>query len=88
MSPGKIPVNVGSTTHLPLPSEPAGGRKICITTEKNEKLEIDRQIHFYTENTLLTHPLISASLSYLGGLPPLFIIAGDKEVLRDEGIYR
>ncbi|EEB87870.1 hypothetical protein MPER_14599, partial [Moniliophthora perniciosa FA553] len=33
------------------------------------------------------HPLVSPALSYLGGLPPLFFIASDKEVLRDEIIY-
>jgi hypothetical protein len=35
----------------------------------------------------LVHPLVSPALSYLGGLPPLMFIAGDKEVLRDEVIY-
>ncbi|KAF5326623.1 hypothetical protein D9611_000275 [Ephemerocybe angulata] len=82
-------VNVGSTTNLPPvdPQHSIRSRKISLTTESNEKLEINRQIHFYAENSLITHPLISASLSYLGGLPPLFFIAGDKEVLRDEVIY-
>lgn len=83
----EVGVNVGSTTHLPHPSESEGGRKISLTTESNEKLKVDRQLHFYTENTLLTHPLVSAAMSYLGGLPPLFFVLGDKEVLRDEGIY-
>jgi acetyl esterase/lipase len=32
-------------------------------------------------------PTRQPGLSYLGGLPPLFFIAGDKEVLRDEIIY-
>jgi acetyl esterase/lipase len=35
----------------------------------------------------LKHPLVSPALSYLGGLPPLLFIAGDREVLRDEIIY-
>lgn len=83
------PVNLGRTTALPPidPDHPSRSRTIHLTTEANEKLEIDRQVHFYAENSLITHPLISASLSYLGGLPPLFVIAGDKEVLRDEIIY-
>jgi acetyl esterase/lipase len=38
-------------------------------------------------NHQLTHPLVSPALGYLGGLPPLFVLASDKEVLRDEIIY-
>ncbi|KAI0260170.1 hypothetical protein BC834DRAFT_561739 [Gloeopeniophorella convolvens] len=48
---------------------------------------ISRQIQMYTTNALLKHPLVSPVLAYLGGLPPLFIIASDKEALRDEIIY-
>jgi acetyl esterase/lipase len=33
------------------------------------------------------HPLVSPALGYLGGLPPLFVVASDKEVLRDEIIF-
>ena len=50
-------------------------------------LTIDQQVHFYTQNNLIAHPLVSSSLSYLGGLPPLLFVACDKEVLRDEIIY-
>jgi acetyl esterase/lipase len=50
-------------------------------------LTITRQIQLYTTNPLLKHPLVSPVLAYLGGLPPLFIIASDREVLRDEIIY-
>ena len=49
--------------------------------------EITRQIQLYTTNKLLKHPLVSPVLAYLGGLPPLFVIASDREVLRDEIIY-
>jgi hypothetical protein len=36
----------------------------------------------------LTHPLVSPILQgSLGNLPPLYIIAGDSEVLKDEVIY-
>ena len=45
------------------------------------------QFQFYAENRLLRHPLVSPALGYLGGLPPLFFIAGDGEVLRDEIVY-
>ena len=48
---------------------------------------VDKQLQFYTPNNLILHPLVSPALGYLGGLPPLFIMAGDKEVLRDEIIF-
>lgn len=53
----------------------------------NDSFEITRQIQLYTTNALLKHPLVSPVLAYLGGLPPLFVIASDREVLRDEIIY-
>lgn len=62
-------------------------QKIVITRESGETIEINEQLHFYAQNSLLSHPLISPVNSYLGGLPPLLFIAGDKEVLRDEIIY-
>ena len=49
--------------------------------------QVKSQIQLYTTNNLLTHPLVSPINAYLGGLPPLFIMASDKEVLRDEIIY-
>jgi acetyl esterase/lipase len=45
------------------------------------------QFQFYAENGVLRHPLVSPALGYLGGLPPLFFIAGNGEVLRDEIVY-
>lgn len=42
----------------------------------------------YTTNELLPHPLVSpATQPTLGGLPPLLIMVGGGEVLRDEQIY-
>lgn len=35
----------------------------------------------------LAVPLVSPVLGYLGGLPPLLVIASDAEVLRDEIVY-
>jgi acetyl esterase/lipase len=32
-------------------------------------------------------PFVSPAMGYLGGLPPLLIIASDAEVLRDEIVY-
>lgn len=81
-----MPVNVGD--NIPVPSIDASDpRKIILVTEAGERLEVDQQVHFYAQNSLLVHPLVSPALGYLGGLPPLLFIAGDKEVLRDEIIY-
>ncbi|SJX61885.1 uncharacterized protein (N-terminal fragment), partial [Sporisorium reilianum f. sp. reilianum] len=53
-----------------------------------QAIELREQIQLYATNDQLTHPLCSAVLSgSLGGLPPLYILAGDAEVLRDEIVY-
>jgi hypothetical protein len=49
--------------------------------------QIKSQIQIYATNNNLTHPLVSPVNAYLGGLPPLYIMAGDKEVLRDEILF-
>lgn len=67
--------------------QPRDPQQIVITMESGETIEINEQLHFYVQNNLISHPLISPVNSYLGGLPPLLFIAGDKEVLRDEAIY-
>lgn len=55
---------------------------------KEEPLKLTRQIQLYATNAQLFHPLCSPVLQgSLGGLPPLYILAGDGEVLRDEIIY-
>jgi acetyl esterase/lipase len=42
----------------------------------------------YTTNELLSHPLVSPVMQpTLGGLPPLLIMVGGGEILRDEQIY-
>jgi hypothetical protein len=42
----------------------------------------------YTTNELLAHPLVSPVMQpTLGGLPPLLIMVGGGEILRDEQIY-
>lgn len=81
-----MPVDVGATTSVP-PLNSLNNQTISLVAQSGETLTIDQQVHLYTQNSLLPHPLISSALSYLGGLPPLLIIAGDKEVLRDEIIY-
>ncbi|KAK5626427.1 hypothetical protein RRF57_002142 [Xylaria bambusicola] len=46
------------------------------------------QIQMYTTNELLSHPLVSPIMQpSLGGLPPLLIMTGGGEILRDEQIY-
>uniref|UniRef100_A0A1D1YLP9 AB hydrolase superfamily protein C4A8.06c n=2 Tax=Anthurium amnicola TaxID=1678845 RepID=A0A1D1YLP9_9ARAE len=48
----------------------------------------DGRVHFYAPNEGLAIPYVSPMLAdSLGGLPPLFLIAGDGERLRDEIIY-
>lgn len=51
-------------------------------------IEIKDQIQMYTTNQLISHPLVSPVLQpSLGGLPPLLILTGGGEILRDEQIY-
>lgn len=82
----EMPIDVGATTPPPL-----GGKKenqtIRLQGKLGDLLVIEEQVHLYTQNSLIGHPLVSPAFSYLGGLPPLFFIASDKEVLRDEIIY-
>ncbi|WVQ99705.1 hypothetical protein IAU59_006846 [Kwoniella sp. CBS 9459] len=56
-------------------------------TVKGEEVLIDTQIQLYATNAQLCHPWVSPVLGYLGGLPPLYVLCGDKEVLRDEIIF-
>ncbi|KIL68736.1 hypothetical protein M378DRAFT_70444 [Amanita muscaria Koide BX008] len=78
-----LPVDIGSTT--PVPS--LHHETITLITGSGEALTLKSQVHLYTQNSLLGHPLVSPALSYLGGLPPLLFIASNGEVLRDEIIY-
>lgn len=56
--------------------------------KEEEDIELRQQIQLYATNAQLYHPLCSPILQgSLGGLPPLYILAGDSEVLRDEIIY-
>ncbi|KAL0640831.1 hypothetical protein Q9L58_000138 [Maublancomyces gigas] len=53
-----------------------------------ETIILKDQILMYTTNELLSHPLVSPILQgSLGGLPPLLVLTGGGEVLRDEQIY-
>lgn len=51
-------------------------------------VRIKDQIQMYATNQLISHPLVSPALQpSLGGLPPLLIMTGGGEILRDEQIY-
>ncbi|KAI9682403.1 MAG: hypothetical protein M1817_000457 [Caeruleum heppii] len=53
-----------------------------------EMIRIKDQIQIYTTNELVSHPLVSPILQpSLGGLPPLLVMTGGGEMLRDEQIY-
>ncbi|KAK7472430.1 hypothetical protein VKT23_000545 [Stygiomarasmius scandens] len=86
-----LPIDIGATTPFPSTNPDTGqlgdDQKVVLTAQNGEILTIEQQVQLYTVNNLVTHPLVSPAMSYLGGLPPLFFIASDKEVLRDEIIY-
>ena len=66
---------------------PGPGHDLSILID-GKFIEIKDQIHMYTTNQLISHPLVSPILQpSLGGLPPLFVVTGGGEVLRDEQIY-
>ncbi|KAJ6628840.1 hypothetical protein B0H10DRAFT_1989479 [Mycena sp. CBHHK59/15] len=51
-------------------------------------LELRSQIQLYATTEQLSHPLVSPVLQgSLGNLPPLYVLAGNDEVLRDEILY-
>lgn len=53
-----------------------------------KSVELKDQIQIYAPNHLLSHPLVSPITQVsLGGLPPLCVIVGGGEMLRDEQIY-
>jgi acetyl esterase/lipase len=66
---------------------PGLGHYLSITVA-GETIDIKDQIQMYATNQLISHPLVSPVLqSSLGGLPPLLILTGGGELLRDEQIY-
>lgn len=53
-----------------------------------QTIEVKDQIQMYATNQLVSHPLVSPVLQpSLGGLPPLFVLVGGGEMLRDEQFY-
>ncbi|KAJ6265026.1 hypothetical protein Dda_1181 [Drechslerella dactyloides] len=71
------------------PNSPAIPKKGVISIMiDGQEVRIKDQIQLYTTNELLSHPLVSPVLQgSLGGLPPMMILVGGSEVLRDEQIY-
>jgi acetyl esterase/lipase len=68
-------------------SAPLSGHNMSVMID-DKVVEIVDQIQMYTTNQLLAHPLVSPVLQpSLGGLPPLLIMVGGGEMLRDEQIY-
>lgn len=66
---------------------PSAGHNLSIMIS-GKLVNIKDQIQMYTTNQLISHPLVSPVLQpSLGGLPPLLIVTGGGEVLRDEQIY-
>ena len=66
---------------------PSASPDLSITVD-GKLIYIKDQIQMYTTNQLISHPLVSPVLQpSLGGLPPLLIMTGGGEVLRDEQIY-
>lgn len=62
--------------------------KFLSVTIDGKLVRIKDQIQMYTTNELLSHPLVSPIMQpTLGGLPPLLIMVGGGEMLRDEQIY-
>jgi len=60
----------------------------CFLSSPSSLSSFIDQIQLYAANSQLTHPLCSPVLhGSLGGLPPLYILCGDGEVLRDEILY-
>ncbi|KAG8932784.1 hypothetical protein FRC02_000553 [Tulasnella sp. 418] len=80
-------------THPPGMPDPSILAKFAVPAEgasllvDGKPVTINSQIQFYALNDQLQHPLVTPALGYLGGLPPCFFIASDKEVIRDEIIH-
>ena len=66
---------------------PAPGQFLSIEMD-GRLVVVKEQIQMYAANQLLSHPLVSPVLQpSLGGLPPLLILVGGGEMLRDEQMY-
>ncbi|KAF5027295.1 hypothetical protein F66182_589 [Fusarium sp. NRRL 66182] len=67
---------------------PINPDKLLSVNIDGQLVKLKDQIQMYTTNELLAHPLVSPVMQpTLGGLPPLLIMVGGGEILRDEQIY-
>lgn len=81
------PVGTDGAGERPGNTIPGAGHNLSIMIG-GKYVNIKDQIQMYTTNQLISHPLVSPVLQpSLGGLPPLLIVTGGGEVLRDEQIY-
>jgi hypothetical protein len=79
---------ITSDTVTPAVNTVAGPSRNLSIILDGKLVEIKDQIQMYATNQLLTHPLVSPVLQpSLGGLPPLLVLTGGGEMLRDEQIY-
>ncbi|CAK7201447.1 hypothetical protein SEUCBS139899_004151 [Sporothrix eucalyptigena] len=59
-----------------------------VADDGTQEIIVNEQIQLYTTNNMLEHPLVSPALQpTLGGLPPLLVIVGGGELLRDEQMF-
>ena len=85
--------NVGNSdgtrgTNSSLENEIPGASHDLSVMVDGKMMAIKDQIQMYTTNQLISHPLVSPVLQpSLGGLPPLLILTGGGEILKDEQIY-
>ncbi|ETI19367.1 hypothetical protein G647_09199 [Cladophialophora carrionii CBS 160.54] len=90
---GLLPVAQDEQKPTTVPDDDGGGVKpgpqLPLSIELDGKrVVLKDQIQMYTTNQLLAHPLVSPVLQpSLGGLPPVLILTGGGEILRDEQIY-
>ena len=81
------PAGTDGASDRPGNTIPGPGHDLSIMLD-GKLVIIKDQIQMYTTNQLIAHPLVSPVLQpSLGGLPPLLIMTGGGEVLRDEQIY-
>ncbi len=81
------PAGMDGASDRPGNTIPGDGHDLSIMIDE-KFVDIKDQIQMYTTNQLISHPLVSPVLqTSLGGLPPLLILTGGGEVLRDEQIY-
>ncbi|KAG6323540.1 hypothetical protein E4U22_005867 [Claviceps purpurea] len=70
------------------PAAASSAAKCLSVMIEGKTVAIKDQIQLYTTNALLKHPLVSPVMqTTLGGLPPLLIMVGGGELLRDEQIH-